>query len=87
MRTQSIDTPPEIEELVVCAYREMGLAGRVAAYSDLEAGLERVARAGIEHRLGRPVAPDETALRLGALRLDRPTMILVFGWDPEIEGY
>jgi hypothetical protein len=87
MRTQSIDTPPEIEERVVSAYREMGLAGRIAAYCDLEVGIERVARAGIEHRLGRPVAPNEMALRLGALRLDRPTMIAVFGWDPEIEGY
>lgn len=87
MRTQSIDTPPEIEERIVSAYREMGLTGRIAAFGDLEAGLERVARAGIAHRLGRPVPEAEMALRLGALRLDRETMIAVYGWDPEIEGY
>lgn len=87
MRTQSIDTPPEIEERVVSAYREMGLAGRIAAYADLEVGLEQVARAGIEHRLRRPVEESEMRRRLGALRLDRETMIRVYGWDPEIEGY
>ncbi len=29
----------------------------------------------------------ELALRLGALWLDRETMIRAFDWDPEIHGY
>jgi len=29
----------------------------------------------------------ELRLRLAALRLDRETMIGVFNWDPEVQGY
>ena len=29
----------------------------------------------------------EKFLRLASLRLDRETMIEVYGWDPEEEGY
>lgn len=85
-RTQSRDTSPEIERRQIDAWRAMSEARKLAIASELTLAAEELTRAGIRER--HPSASErEIALRLGALRLDRDTMIRVFGWDPEQQGY
>jgi hypothetical protein len=85
VRTQSIDTPPEVEQQLLRRYREIGPAGRLAAALELNAALEELALAGIRARHGRTDEREEK-LRLFALRLDRDQMVSAFGWDPDLEG-
>lgn len=64
----------------------MSAAQKLAVVSQLTLAAEELATAGI--RMRHPGASGrELELRLGALRLDRDTMVRVFGWDPETEGY
>jgi len=64
----------------------MSAAQKLAVVSQLILGADELATAGI--RMRHPGASGrELELRLGALRLDRDTMVRVFGWDPETEGY
>jgi TolB-like protein/class 3 adenylate cyclase len=86
VRTQSRDTSAEIERRQIEAWRAMSAAQKLAIVSQLTLAAEELARAGIRER--HPKATErEIELRLGALRLDRDTMIRVFGWDPEKQGY
>ncbi len=85
-RTQSRDTSAEIERRQIEAWRAMNSAQKLAIVSQLTLAAEELACAGIRER--HPNATQrEIELRLGALRLDRDTMIRVFGWDPEKQGY
>ena len=86
MVTQSADTPPETEEIVIRRYREMGPVARLRTALDMNRTVEALALAGIRHRHG-AIEEREQRLRLFALRLDREDMVRAFGWDPEIEGY
>lgn len=64
----------------------MSGARKLALVSQLTLAAEELARAGIRERY--PAATErEIELHLGALRLDRETMIRVFAWDPEERGY
>jgi len=45
-----------------------------------------MALAGIRARYGE-IPEHEAKLRLASLWLGRDTMVRVFGWDPEVEGY
>ncbi len=81
MRTQSVDTPPEIEAIQVQVFREMGPRGRLAAAAELNEALDDLARAGIRSRHGE-LPEAEARLRLFALRLSREQMVQAFGWDP-----
>jgi hypothetical protein len=87
MRTQSIDTPPEIEEMLLERYRQMSPGEKLRSVQDLNRAVQLMALAGIRSRHGSDLSERELRLRLAALWLDRETMIEVFGWDPEIEGY
>lgn len=53
--------------------------------------LTEAARSLAEARIRKQYGPDlserELRLRLGALWIDRETMIRVFDWDPELKGY
>ena len=85
-RPQSRDTSAEIELRQIEAWRVMSAAQKLAVVSQLTLAAEELAAAGIRER--HPGASGrELELRLGALRLDRDTMVRVFGWDPETEGY
>jgi site-specific recombinase XerC len=85
-RPQSRDTTVEIERRQIEAWRAMSAAQKLAIVSQLSLATEELATAGI--RMRHPgVSERELELRLGALRLDRDTMVRVFGWDPETEGY
>jgi hypothetical protein len=87
MRTQSPDTPPEIEEMLLERYRQMSPGEKLRSVQDLNRTVQLMALAGIRSRHGTDLSERELRLRLAALRLDRETMIKVFSWDPEIEGY
>jgi hypothetical protein len=80
-RTQSRDTSAEIERRQIDAWRAMNAAQKLAIVSQLTLATEELARAGI-------LEPHPSATgREIELRLDRDTMIRVFGWDPEKQGY
>lgn len=87
MRTQSTDTPPEIEEILLEGYRRMPPFEKLRQVFDLNRTAQRMAALRIEARYGPNLGERELRLRLAALWLDRETMINAFGWDPEVEGY
>lgn len=87
MKTQSPDTPPEIEEILLEGYRRMPPIAKLWQVFDLNRTAQQMAAMRIQARYGPDLSERELRLRLAALWLDRETMIEAFGWDPEIEGY
>lgn len=87
MKTLSLDTPPEIEEIQLEIYRQMTPQQKIAIVQDLNQTVLLMALMGIRMRHGSDLPEREIQLRLAALWLDRETMIKVYGWDPEVEGY
>ncbi len=85
-QTQSSDTSYEAEQILLEGYRSMSVAEKLRHISALNRAGYALALAGIRAR--HPDARDrEILLRQAALRLDRETMVRLFGWDPETEGY
>jgi hypothetical protein len=85
-RTQSEDTGYEIERVLIATYRRMPPWEKARRVGEMLVALDQLALAGIAVR--HPGAGErERRLRLAALRLDRDTMVRVFGWDPLIHGY
>jgi hypothetical protein len=87
MRTQSADTPPEIEEILLAGYRRMTPWEKLLQVFELNRMAQQMAAMRIEARYGPNLTERELRLRLAALWLDRETMIAAFGWDPEVKGY
>jgi hypothetical protein len=87
MKTQSTDTSPEIEEILLEGYRRMPPVEKLRQAFDLNRAAQRMAAMRIQARYGPNLFERELRLRLAALWLDRETMIAAFGWDPEVEGY
>jgi len=87
MRTQSRDTPPEIEEMMLERYRQMEPMEKLWQVFDLNRRAQMMAAMRIQAQYGPDLPERELRLRLAALWLDRETMIEVYGWDPEVEGY
>jgi hypothetical protein len=80
------DTPPRIHEIMIAGYRRMTPAEKLKRVSELTITTQQLALARILKQYG-PCSQREQQLRLAALRLDRETMIRVFGWDPVEKGY
>lgn len=87
MKTQSPDTPPEIEEILLEGYRRMTPLEKLRQVFELNRMAQSMAAMRIQARYGPDLSEQELRLRLAALWLDRETMIAAFGWDPEIKGY
>ncbi len=87
MKTQSLDTPPEIEEMVLNRYRRMTPFEKLLQVWELNRMAQSMAALRIQTQYGPGLSDRELRLRLAALWLDRETMIKAFGWDPEVEGY
>lgn len=87
MRPQSPDTPPEIEEMILERYRRMSPGEKLRIVEDLNRAALAMAAARIRAQYGPDLSDRELGLRLAALWRDRETMIKVYGWDPEREGY
>lgn len=85
-RTQAEDTSPEVERILVEAWRAMEPWQKVESVLRMNRASDDIATAGILLRHPEST-PEEVRLRLAALRLDRDTMVKVFGWDPEQRGY
>ncbi len=87
MRPLALDTPPDIEEVVLKGYRRMTPSQKLRRVIDLGIAAEAMAAARLRARYGPEISPRELRLRLAALQLDRRTMVEVFDWDPEEKGY
>ncbi len=87
MKPMSLDTPPEVEEILIEGYRRMSPQEKLQRVLELNDLVERMAAARIRAQYGPEISERELVLRLAALRLDRETMIEVCGWDPEEKGY
>ena len=83
----SLDTPPEIEEMILEGYRRMSPREKWRRVVELNRAVEAMAAARIRSQYGPDLPERELRLRLAALRLDRETMVEVFDWDPEEKGY
>lgn len=86
MKTQSPDTHPEIERILIEAYRKMTPGERFRKVESLNRTTEAVALADIRRR--HPKADErEQQLRLASRRIPAALMQKAFGWDPDKEGY
>jgi hypothetical protein len=87
VRAPAGDTPPEIEEFLIEALRRMAPADRLARALDLGVATRQLALARIRALHGSHLSPREERLRLASLWLDRDTLVQLFDWDPDAEGY
>ena len=87
MRPMSRDTPADVERILIEGYRRMTPSEKLQRVAELNRLAEAMATARIRRQYGPDISERELRLRLAALRLDRETMIEVFDWDPEVEGY
>jgi len=87
LKTLSLDTPPEIEEIVLERYRQMPPFEKLMQVFELNQMAQQMAALRIQAQYGPDLSERELRLRLAALWLDRDLMIEAFGWDPEVEGY
>jgi hypothetical protein len=86
MKPISIDTPPEIEKLLIEGYRRMPDWRKLHCIAELNAGIRAMQRAEIRRRY--PQADErELRLRLASRWIEPELMRCAFGWDPEQEGY
>ncbi len=81
----TLDTERAIEDVLIERYRTITPIEKLGRVVDLNRTAEAMATLRLQRLYG-PLEPRELELRLAALRLDRATMIEVFGWDPEEHG-
>lgn len=86
MKVQINDTSPEIQRILIEGYRRMTPQQKMQQISELTKAIQRLALARIRKQYGE-VSEREQRLRLASLWLERETMIRVFDWDPQKEGY
>jgi hypothetical protein len=81
-RTQAADTTYDIERRLVDAWRRMPSWEKARILRDACSALEQLSIAGCRAR--HAGASDEELWRqAAALRLGRPLMLEVYGWDPD----
>jgi hypothetical protein len=82
----SADTRPEVARILLEGYRRMSPAEKLQRACDLSQATRQMAAARIR---GMYPGADErqVRLRVAALTLGRDTMVRVFGWDPDKEGW
>ncbi|RPI29102.1 MAG: hypothetical protein EHM61_02830 [Acidobacteria bacterium] len=80
------DTDPETMKRLVEAYRRMTPQEKMRCVSEMTKAVQYMALARIRKQRG-TITERELRLRLASLWLDRETMIRVFDWDPDREGY
>ena len=82
-----VDTSPDMERFLVEGFRKMSPERKLRRVAKLNESLRSLARIRIRAQRGDDLPERELRLRLASLHLDRDTMLKVFAWDPEIEGY
>lgn len=82
-----VDTSPEMEIVLLDAYRRMDGREKLRRVASLRHSVEHLARTRIRAQYGDGMTEREMRLRLATLRLGRRLMILAFDWDPRDHGY
>ncbi len=78
----------EDEEAMLERYRRMSPWEKLQEVGELNRQVAEAELTRIKAQYGEDLSEREFRLRLAAaLYLDRETMIEVYGWDPEVEGY
>jgi len=86
MKTQSSDTSPAAEAVLIQLARELPPHRKLEIAFSMTNTVRQLARAGLRSRY--PEAPkEEIDRRLAALVLPRPLVLAAYGWDPEAEGF
>lgn len=86
MKTQSPDTHPDVEKILIDAYRRMTPAEKIAKMRQLNECGSRLAFADVRRRY--PDAPErEIWLRVASRYLSADLMQKAFGWNPAEKGY
>jgi hypothetical protein len=85
-RTGKSDTDPDTERLMIELARAMPGWKKIDQVFELIETTRALALAGLRTRYPQ-ASEEELKKRLAALVFDRETVIQVYGWDPEIEGY
>ena len=85
-RATVLDTDPETERLLIELSRDTPIWKQFRQVGALNRMTRAFAMAGIRQRYPE-ATEEEVQRRLAAVLFDRETVIKVFGWDPEIEGY
>ncbi|HXG65656.1 MAG TPA: hypothetical protein VNO70_11155 [Blastocatellia bacterium] len=80
------DTEPEAERVMIELLRAMPDWKKFQQVIELTKTSRAMAMAGLRSRYPQ-ASEEELHKRLAALVFDRETVIRVYGWDPEIEGY
>jgi hypothetical protein len=86
MKTQSPDTHPKIEQIIIESYRRMSAAEKFKIVDDLTRAAISLTMSGVRNR---HLDADERQCRLRAASrwLDAELMRKAYGWDPDVEGY
>lgn len=86
MKPMAMDTPPEIEHMLIEGYRKMSAAEKLQIMQDLIRTAQLLTLGEIKRR--HPMASKrELKLRLASRWIEPKLMKEVFGWDIEKEGY
>lgn len=85
-RSAVLDTDPDVERVLIEMTRAMPDWKRFRQIAALSEGCRRLALVGLRSRYPN-ASEEELRKRFAAIVLDRDTVIKMFGWDPEIEGY
>lgn len=80
------DTDPETERMLIELVRATPDGKKIQQIFESIESTRALAMAGLRSRYPQ-ASEDELKKRLAALVFDRQTVIKVYGWDPEIEGY
>jgi hypothetical protein len=86
MRANLLDTPPEIEKIIIEGYRKMSAAQKLKIMQDLIRTAQLLELSDIKRRYPNAVNR-ELQLRLASRWIEPELMRKAFGWDQEIEGY
>ena len=86
MRTQSEDTHPKIERMLIEAVRQMSIAEKFRHIEELNQSLELLALADVQRRFPEADAY-ECRLRIASRRVPAELMKKAFGWDMKEKGY
>jgi hypothetical protein len=85
-KSQVDDTSPSAHRVMIEGYRKMAPHEKMEQVNALTRSVQEMALARIRREYPN-CSEREMKLRLASLWLDRKTMIKVFDWDPEEEGY
>jgi hypothetical protein len=86
MKPMAMDTPPEVERILIEGYRKMPAWKKLQQVCELNDLVRQLALNDIRRR--HPQADErELKLRLASRWIEPELMLKAFGWDVEKEGY